>query len=390
MIDQQYTICLDYVDKQWSDLTCSVLRDKDTHVKLPNKFISPNNTIFKNDQFYWDSYFIIKGLLTANKVQLARGMVDNLVYLFKRFRIVPSRNRYHNTGRSQPPFLTSMILDVFARTHDKKWLKRVVKVAEEELQTYWMDNNEGRKHLVFSGLSRYCDHHINHITAEHESGWDMTSRFFEHCLDYLPIDLNCCLYKYETDLAVIYQLLGDGQKANSYILKAARRKETINKLMWNERKGFFFDYNYVKKKQSKFYSLAGFYPLWSKLVTPAQAERMRDNLKRFEYVGGLANTQRRGLSKIYKQWDYPNGWPNMQWTVIIGLHNYGFVEDAERLTKKWLDLCTNVFSTTGKIWEKYDVVNRDLGKSGRYATQEGFAWTDAVFLLLTSLVYKKQ
>ncbi len=156
----------------------------------------------------------------------------------------------------------------------------------------------------------------------------------------------------------------------------------MNKLMWNFKKGFYFDYDYKHKKQSGFYSIAGFYPLWAKLATYTQAKKMVDSLKIFEHAGGLANTQSIGLSDEYKQHDYPNGWPHQQWIVVRGLMNYGFKNDAQRIAKKFLDLNKKVFDKTGKFWEKYDVVKCDIGKSERYPTQQGFAWTNAIFVRL--------
>ena len=212
----------------------------------------------------------------------------------------------------------------------------------------------------------------------------MTSRFNEHCLDYLPVDLNSCLYKYEADLAEMYQILNNKPKQKYYSKEADKRRRTVIKLMWNSKKGFFFDYNYKFRKQSNFYSIAGFYPLWAKLPSEKQAKKIRDNLKLFEYKGGLANTQKTGLSKEFKQHDYPNGWPNQQWIAIKGLLNYGFREDAERLAKKWLELNQKIFLKTGKFWEKYNVVKCDVGKAGRYPNQVGFGWTNAVFVKLVN------
>ena len=384
LVKNDYRSCLNYIEKYWKKITFYLPQDKGIHIGLPNSFISPNNTLFKNDQFYWDSYFIILGLIESNKVSLAKGMVDNFAYLYKRFGIIPSRNRFYNLGISQIPFLTSMILEIFRVAKDKRWLRNATKIAEHELKNYWMDNEKAEKHLAYQNLSRYCDHYITHITAEHESGWDMTSRFNEHCLDYLPVDLNSCLYKYEIDLAKIYEILDNKSKQEYYLNQAKKRRKTMIKLMWNDKKGFFFDYNYKLKKQSNFYSTGGFYPLWAKLASEEQAKKIRDNLKLFEYKGGLANTQKTGLSKEFKQHDYPNGWPNQQWIVIKGLLNYGFREDAERLAKKWLNLNKKVFLKTGKFWEKYNVVKCDVGKSGRYPTQDGFGWTNAVFVKLVN------
>lgn len=376
--ESNYKECLNYIEKYWNKVTFYLPEDQGTHIALPNKFVSPSAELFKNDQFYWDSYFIILGLMVSGKQELAKGMVDNLIYLFNKFNIIPLRNKVFNLGISQPPFLTSMILEVFGFYKNAGWLVNVAKAAESELEDYWMDLAHNR----FSGLSRYCDHFWMHATAEHESGWDMTSRFNERCADYLPIDLNCLLYKYERDLAEVYKIIGDSQKENKCQKKSESRRKKINALMWNSSKGFFFDYDYQNKKQSNFYSLAGFYPLWVGLANRSQAKKIIRTLKKFEHKGGLANTQKNGLSKSFKQWDYPNGWANQQLIVIKGLLNYGYKEDAERLAKKWLDLNKKVFLETGKLWEKYNVVDYGKGKEGRYPMQSGFGWTNAVFVRL--------
>ncbi|MHC4479183.1 MAG: trehalase family glycosidase [Planctomycetota bacterium] len=380
--ENDYEKCLDYIENYWPKTTFDLPGDKGIHIGLPNPFVSPNNVIFKNDQFYWDSYFIILGLIESGKVSLAKGIVDNFVYLYNRFGIIPMRNRFYNLGISQPPFLTSMILAVFRVTKDKSWLEKAAKAANGELENYWMSKESAEKHLVFRGLSRYCDHYITHLTAEHESGWDMTSRFNEHCLDYLPVDLNSCLYKYETDLAGIWRILGDRSKEKHYSGQAKERRRTMLETMWNDESSFFFDYDYKQRKQSDFYSIAGFYPMWSGLASNSQARNVRKNLHKFECRGGLANTQKTGLSKEFKQHDYPNGWPHQQWIVIKGLLDYGFKNDAARIAKKWLDLNEQVFLKTGKFWEKYNVAEADVGKSGRYRNQTGFGWTNAVFVKL--------
>ncbi len=386
MQKKKYTRCLNYIEHYWDSIICYRPQDKQLHFGLPNKFVAPNSKIiFKNDQFYWDTYFTILGLVKSNRISLAKGMVDNLCFLFNRFGIIPMRNRYYNLGTSQIPFLTSMILEVFAVDKDTAWLRKTSKVAELELQKYWMNKNLTEKHIVYKGLSRYCDHYITHLGAEHESGWDMTSRFNDRCLEYLPIDLNTCLYKYETDLSKIYGLLKNHPKSKYYQEQAEKRKRNIVSLMWNDKLNFFFDYNKNLKRQSNFFSVAGFYPLWAKLATKKQAQLIRDKiLPLFECDGGIANTQSKGLSDEVKQHDYPNGWPCQQWIVIKGLLNYGFQSDAERIAKKWLDMNVKLFSETGNFWEKHDVVNCKVGvyNPDRYKTQNGFAWTNAVFVRL--------
>jgi alpha,alpha-trehalase len=381
---KDYSDCLKHISKYWRKITFYHPEDKYIHLGLPNKFVSPNDGIYKYDQFYWDSYFIIIGLVRCGRTELAKGMIDNFLFLQKRFNIIPMRNRFYNLGSSQIPFLTSMAREVFNETNDIPWMKTVMKAAEHELNTYWMNKSLTEIHIVYKGLSRYCDHYITDLAAEHESGWDMTSRFHSHCLDYLPIDLNCALYKYETDLAEFYKSINSHKKHKQYLLQSEKRRRMINKLMWNFDKGFYFDYDYKHERQSPFYSIAGFYPMWAKLATHTQARRLVDNLVHFEYDGGLANTQSTGLSEEFRQHDYPNGWPHQQWVVIKGLVNYGYHREGERIAKKFLDLSNKVFKKTGKMWEKYNVVEGDMGKPDRYPTQFGFAWTNSVFYRLIS------
>lgn len=380
-----YKESLKYIEQHWSKITFFNPNDKQLHLGLPNKYVAPNNIIFKRDQFYWDSYFTILGLVKSDRVPLAQGMIDNFIYLFKRFGVMPMRNRYYNLGTSQIPLLTSMALEVYEHNKDLLWLKKVINIAEMELKSYWMNEKLTEKHIVHRGLSRYCDHYITHLGAEHESGWDMTSRFNDRCLDYLPIDLNACLYKYEMDLSEHFLLLKMYEKHVHYHKQAIMRKDTINELMWNKEKSFFFDYNKLREVQNNFISVAGFYPLWAKMANAKQAAQIRKNiLPLLEYDGGIANTQANGLSSDIKQHDYPNGWPHQQWIVIKGLLNYGFKEDAERIAKKWLEMNHKLFLETGKFWEKHNVVTGEIGvfNPDRYPTQSGFAWTNAVFIKL--------
>ena len=376
----------DYIHEFLEQTTIYMPQDEGYHIGLPQPFVCASLGIFNRDQYYWDSYFIILGLLELGEIALAKGMVDNFSYLYQRFAIMPMRNRWANLGISQAPYFTSMIGEIYQKTQDITWLQASAEMAERERKDYWMDAKRAERHLVYKGLSRYADHHLFHNTAEDESGWDTTSRFSEHCLDYLPIDLNVCLYKYETDLAAFYKNLKRKKKEQYYLQQAAKRKHMIDALMWQEDKGFFFDYNYKKKQPGPFYSLAGFYPLWAKLASQEQAEQLRSKLPFFEYEGGLVTSQKKDLLKPQRQWDYPNGWANLHWIVVQGLVNYGYTEDATRIARKWLRLNEKLFAETGKLWEKYDVVKGTIGRSGHYKTQPGFGWTNMLYIKLQSML----
>ena len=79
---------------------------------LPNPYVVPGGRF--NEMYGWDSYFIIRGLIRAGKLELARGIVRNFFFEIDHYGGVLNANRTYYLTRSQPPFLTSMILAIYA------------------------------------------------------------------------------------------------------------------------------------------------------------------------------------------------------------------------------------------------------------------------------------
>ena len=98
--------------------------------------------------------------------------------------------------------------------------------------------------------------------------------------------------------------------------------------------------------------------------------------------GGVVTTE----NTTGQQWDAPNGWAPLQWMTIWGLDKCGQKELARDIAQRWLKLNIDVFNRTGKMMEKYNVitVKADAG-GGEYPSQDGFGWTNGVFLKLVSL-----
>jgi alpha,alpha-trehalase len=314
------------------------------------------------------------------------GILEDILNLFERFQIIPNASRTYLTGRSQPPFLTSFIMDVY-QTYDpgKKWLERAIGVAEAEYRTVWMGTAKPNARQIYRGLSRYYDINYLNDLAETESGWDLSPRFSHRCLDYLPVDLNSLLYKYEMDFAAAAKLLGKNSATRKWQEAAAERQATMNKLMWGELRNFYYDYNYVKKRRSSVDSLAGYYAMWAGLASEKHAKQLVRALPRFEHKGGLATTN--GIQfgqlvpgSIPMQWAYPNGWAPLHYIVVKGLQRYGYEEEARRIALKWLKNNLNWFKAHGVFLEKYNAVQPSKPPAkGLYPSQIGFGWTNAVF-----------
>jgi alpha,alpha-trehalase len=314
------------------------------------------------------------------------GILEDLFSEFKRYKIIPNSSQTYMTSRTQPPFLTSFIFDLYkAYKLDNKWLKEAIDIAKQEYETVWMGTRKPNARQVYQGLSRYYDFNYLHDLAEAESGWDMTPRFGRKALNYLPIDLNSLLYKYETDFAQAARILGNQKEATEWDQKAANRREKVNNLMWDQGRGLFYDYNYAKEKRGNVSSLASYYAMWAGMVDGRQAQEMVKALKRFEQKGGLASTDSLPLGSYVPgsmptQWAYPNGWAPLHFVVVKGLQRYGYHQDARRIAMKWLRANLQWFNDHGVFLEKYNVVAPEKPPvKGVYPAQTGFGWTNAVF-----------
>lgn len=378
-----------YIKNYWPKLTRHFPKDDDSLIGLPNPYLVPahegGHDYDFNELYYWDSYFMVQGMLDAEHKNLVVGILENLLDLQKRFKIIPNASRTYLTGRSQPPLLTSFIFDVYeAFEMDKKWLKNAIEIARQEYETVWMGTTKPNWRNVYKGLSRNYDINMLNDLAETESGWDMTPRFEHKALNFLPVDLNALLFKYETDFARAARIFNDDAKAKRWENAARRRKKTINELMWSNLHEFYFDYNYVKEKRGSVKSLAGFYPMWAGMVDDRQAWQMVKNLRHFDQRGGLSATDQQ-LSELLPgqiptQWAYPNGWAPLHFIVVKALQRYGYTHDAKRIALQWLKTNLDWFNKNNLFLEKYNVVQPDKPPTkGVYPSPVGFGWTNAVF-----------
>jgi alpha,alpha-trehalase len=426
---------------------------------LDHPYVVPGGRF--NEMYGWDSYFIIRGLLRDGRVDLARDMVENFFFEIEHYGGVLNANRTYYLSRSQPPFLTSMILGVYeadkAGKRNRAWLERAYNGASRDYQL-WVHE----PHLAGStGLSRYFDFgtgpapeelhndpgyyrsvagyyllhpaaasghllmektsnpdagplftlavcsgeqftgqesagctrvHDLQLTPDYykadrsmrESGFDPSFRFGPYAGNthyYAPVCLNSLLYKTEKDLEQMANLLGKPAEARQWAQRAQARLEAINQYLWDAQRGMFFDYDFQTGARSTYHYITTFYPLWAGLATPEQARAVERNLGIFEHPGGLAmSDQQTGV-----QWDLPYGWAPTQLLAIEGLRRFGFNEDANRLSYKFLSMVDENFRRDGTIREKYNVETRsDETKVavGYEANVIGFGWTNGAFLAL--------
>ena len=391
-----------------------------TAVPLPHPYVVPGGRF--REVYYWDSYFTMLGLQVSGRANTIRHMVDNFAHQIETLGFIPNGNRSYYLGRSQPPFFALMVnllaemkgdavLLEYRRALEREytfWMRgeselsagnpahyRVARLPDGNvLNRYWDEHASPRPEAYMEDLhvaeqsGRAPDAMYRHIRAAAESGWDFSSRWFAdgqrmetiQTTDLVPVDLNCLLYYTEKTLVHTYRLQPDHVPVEVMKDLARLRKTAIQKHCWNEAEGYYFDYHSRESRHSREWTLAGVFPLFFHIAETEQAKKVAEHLeKKFLHPGGLVTT----LTRSGQQWDAPNGWAPLQWMAIKGLRDYGYTQLADEIRQRWMALNEKTYVATGKMMEKYNVMDIDAkAGGGEYPNQDGFGWTNGVYLKL--------
>ena len=416
----------EHIRALWPALTRAADRPdpRSTLLPLPNGYIVPGGRF--REVYYWDSYFTMLGLVESGRPDLMKGMLDNFAHLVRTIGHIPNGNRSYYLGRSQPPYFAAMV-GLYAKATDTTRALVYLDALEKE-HAFWMDGAErlapGTAHRRVVRLpdgpvlNRYWDdlpaprpesyredealgrslqgaareRLYRNLRAGAESGWDYSSRWMRNpsdlrtleVIDLAPIDLNSLLYHAERTIAALRRFRnapGDAAVVARFDAAAESRRRALLAAAWDPAGGFFFDVRWrTAERVTDRPTLAAAAPLYFGLATPEQGRAVAARLERdFLKTGGFVTT----LIASGQQWDAPNGWPPLVWQSIEGVRRYGRADLATVARTRWLALNRRVYRTTGKMTEKYDVVdpNRPAG-GGEYPTQDGFGWTNGVALAL--------
>lgn len=289
----------------------SVSAHPEQHTLLPvqHGLVVPGGRF--RESYYWDSFWIIKGLLATGMVETAKGVVDNLLDFVVRYGRVPNGGRVYYLDRSQPPMLSEMVRTVHAALNATNpaaaaaWLKTATPTVALELQ-FWDAQRRaapapapaplpgfGSAANLLYNLSRYGNGAndggsdadglprpeswredvataarakpdrpsaaiiYRELVAGAESGWDFSSRWFEDGFNLttinttavVPVELNCILIRAELNLHFLHTVLGNVTGAAAAAAAARSRHAAVERLMWNESLGRWVDLTVGTGKQ---------------------------------------------------------------------------------------------------------------------------------------------
>ncbi|KAK3596892.1 hypothetical protein CHS0354_031670 [Potamilus streckersoni] len=417
--------------KIWSDLGKTVNidvkqnPDKYSFLYLEKPFIVPGKRF--REVYYWDSYWIVKGLLACQMQTTVKGMLENMISLVKRFGFVPNGGRIYYAMRSQPPFLIPMVYEYYQTTHDLIFLQDNIQHLEDEYE-FWQRNRtisilrNGTLHklnhyaspvngprpesykediITFDGMTEVEKRTVlPHITSACESGWDFSSRWMKRdphqpltlnttiTSDIVPVDLNSVLCWNEKIMAYFYNITGNVTKSSYFQDQHNRRRASIQDVLWNDDVGIWQDYTVGKESHRDYFYASHIYPLFADCVSNDHnsVEREKRIIAYLEqqqvlhYEGGVPAS----IINTTQQWDFPNAWPPLQHVMIKSLERGKLQTTRDKalyLTSKWIYSNWKGWKETGKMFEKYDATKPGKrGGGGEYDVQARFGWTNGVVL----------
>ncbi|KAL8173489.1 UNVERIFIED_CONTAM: hypothetical protein K2H54_002624 [Gekko kuhli] len=404
-------------------------------IYVPNPLMVPGGRF--REYYYWDSFWVVEGLLLCNMTATAKGMIQNFLHLVEKFGHVPNGGRVYYERRSQPPFLALMMEAYLERTRDLAFLNESLPLLEKEYR-FWQEQRAvnvslgaaaaGEEEEEEYALNRYhvpvggprpeaysADVELAQGLQEEarqalwaelkgaaESGWDFSSRWFlpgpppveatlrdTQTSAVVPVDLNALLCRVEALLAAFCDSLGDVGKAEQFRAAHERRVAAVRAVLWNEEAGVWLDYNLARRRHNRAFYPSNLIPLWAECglegAAVEKALRYLESTTALSYAHGLPTS----LAHTGQQWDLPNAWAPLQHMVIAGLARSSSPRAQElafTLAQNWVRMNLAVYETYQAMFEKYDVEgDGSPGAGGEYVVQEGFGWTNGAALQLLDL-----
>lgn len=416
----------EHIDGLWPVLThtSNSAGKWDSLLSLPKPYVVPGGRF--REVYYWDSYFTMLGLAESGHWDKIEDMVDNFAWEIDTWGHIPNGNRSYYLSRSQPPFFALMVellashegnaalkkyLPQMEKEHDYWMLgqdtlqngsadKRVVKMADGALlNRYWDDRDTPRPeswlddvNTAKSNPERSAAGIYRDLRAAAASGWDFSSRWMDdpkklstiRTTSIVPVDLNALMYKMEKLIAVASKAAGDEAKASRYDALATERQKAIEHYLWNDKEGWYADYDLKTHNVRSQLTAATLFPLFVNAASRDRADKVATAAEsQLLKAGGIATTN----VNSGQQWDAPNGWAPLQWVAVEGLQNYGKERVALEVSWRFLTNVQHTWDREQKLVEKYDISTTGTGGGGgEYPLQDGFGWSNGVTLKMLDLI----
>jgi len=271
---------------------------------------------------------------------------------------------------TKPPVLAWAIVQADEHASDDTFLAQCYAHLEKNLAWWERERSDGT--LFFYRVSKM------------ESGWDNTPRFdFPNRIDWCyAVDLNGYMVLFYDAMAKIAGRIGKTEQQRAYLLRKSMLEATVERVLFDERRGYYCDYNRIFRRFTGRLSPASFVPLFTRTASREHAEEMALlAANKDAFYPGLPTIAYRDIAyRSGKYWRGPT-WLNTAYFAILGLYHYGYESLALELTENILHWCAE---ETDAIFEYYD------SHSGKGLGARDFGWSSAFIIELVLFKYAVQ
>ena len=291
----------------------------------------------------------------------------------------------HNFRNTKPPLSAWAIWKIFEQNQDTNFLKEMyLKVVTQH--KWWYSNRDHDKDSV-------CEYGCTDgslVAAKWESGMDNAVRFDNsqllknsdnaYSLNQESVDLNSYLYAEKLFLSNIASVIGFHEEANRFNIESIFLKNKIQNQFYDNVSGWFFDTSLDGSEFVNDMGCEGWIPLWANAARKDQVDRIVGNMMDVNKFNTLVPLQTLSADhpKFRPHGGYWRGptWLDQAYFGVIGIRNYGYIEEAELLSGKLMQNAAGVMEKGVSIRENYNPIN------GEGLESENFSWSAAHYLLL--------
>ncbi|QYM78463.1 alpha,alpha-trehalase [Horticoccus luteus] len=392
-----------YIDANWEKTFRDSRAESVREFPLPRPHTVPSTDPTMWLFFYWDTYFTNLGLLRQGRAAQALNNAENVLHCIEQLGFVPNISVRIALNRSQVPVSAPLFADIYRHTQDRAFLPRAYAALVKEY-AFWMALRTAPNGLATCGTHadpvtladfyKVISHRLRDIPEEpaarlvylkHKMAecevWDFNPRFSQRAADFNPVDTNGVLFLFETIAGDFAHDLGLSSDEQLWRDRASHRRALVDRYLWNEQRGYYFDYDWANQRPGSVVSAAPYFALWSGICSDAQAAALVRNLPLVERAHGLITcAEGSNTSANTYQWDAPNAWPPIQTAALLGLLRYGYVAEAKRLAEKYVLTCARNLEQTGQLWEKYNALTGGIDVADEYKMPPMMGWTAGGFL----------
>eukprot|EP01114_Cavostelium_apophysatum_P023986 TRINITY_DN9234_c0_g1_i1.p1 TRINITY_DN9234_c0_g1~~TRINITY_DN9234_c0_g1_i1.p1 ORF type:complete len:520 (-),score=132.10 TRINITY_DN9234_c0_g1_i1:221-1780(-) len=393
----------------WRNLTKSINHTEYcsecySSIEVPFPFVVAGDRF--REYYYWDTFWIIKGLLVSGMINTTKGMLLNMMSLVEQYGFVPNGGRVYYLNRSQPPVLTQIVHEYVQTTGDYEFLSLALPILDKEYQ-FWMKNRtifvhgyELNRYHVENKLPRpeaYLadvnategmdekrrEKYYEGVATAAESGQDFSSEWFRKSFNQstietervVPVCLNSMMLANEITLYYMHSAIGNETTAKYYRKRSSLRWSAIQDLMWNEGDLQWYDFNVRSDRQDDRFYATNWLPLWTVAYTnfkltdrlpddfsveefrlsPSLLKKILDNMmyseEAFHYPAGVPTS----LFNTSEQWDFPNVWAPLMFYLVEGIRNINTSDSRSfslDLVDRWISTSYCGWKNTGFMFEK--------------------------------------